>query len=730
MAIDGLERIFTFKGDGGTPNSYDPGDPETYKQFIHAMITDSRDYENSVLAPKRDEAQKYYYGMLPTLSATGPYSDTLIVEDPNATFEEILGPSDGPSKSSFVSTDVRDAILMMLPSLIRIFAASENVISLVPRTPQDEAMAEQATNYVNYVFWQDNAGFLTLYGAFKDALTVKTGYIKWWTDNAKSVKRKQFVNITMEQVQMLLGEDQTAQVVPGSLQQNDMGGVDVTIEATENRPITRVEGVPPEEMRLDRYARTFAKSRIVGHERIVSIDELTAMGYPRDLAANYLQTQDVHNFTMEAMIRNPGRGMSTRVGDGVLYGEWYVRVDTDGDGVAELRYVCTMGEDHAIVRDEPANRIKFALFSCDPIGHTLVGDSIADLTIDIQRIKTNMTRGVLDSLAESINPKTVVNELTTNLDDALNDDLGAVIRTRGDPGAAVQFATTPFVGQQALPVLEYLDAVQQRRTGLSDAAKGLDPKQLQSSTQIGVEAIINGQQERTELVARVLAETGYRDLFHGLFNEIVENENQPRTLRINGAWTTYQPSMFDADMSVEVNPTLGKGSDTVRMMTLQQIKNDQATVFQQFGPNNPVVGIPEMLNTITDMLSIANIKNVSRYFKTPSPQVLQQMQTAPKEPDPMTIAAKANYERVKADTAKDIGTQQFNAQKQAQDEAFRRDKLAQQQALDAEKLRLQEAQQALDHQVDMAQVVVDMAKAATPNTSNDNTPPGGNLPGA
>ena len=567
-----IESLFTFK-EGGTPTSYDPGDPDSYKQFIHAMITDSRDYENSVLAPKRDEAQKYYYGYLPSLNPNGsPYSDTLIVEDPNATYEEILGPGEGPSKSSFVSTDVRDAILMMLPSLVRIFAASENVISLVPRSPQDEAMAEQATNYVNYVFWQDNSGFLTLYGAFKDALTVKTGYVKWWTDNTKEIKRKQFVNITMEQLQMLLGEDPTAKVVPGSLTQNESGGVDVVIEGTQSKPITRVEGVPPEEMRLDRYARSFAKSRIVGHERIVSVDELTAMGYPRDLAANYVQTQDVHNFTMESMIRNPGRGMSTRVGDGVLYGEWYVRIDTDGDGVAELRYVCTMGEDHAIVADQPANRIKFAMFSCDPISHTLVGDSIADLTIDIQRIKTNMTRGVLDSLAESINPKTVVNELVTNLDDALNDDLGAVIRTRGDPGNAVQFATTPFVGQAALPILQYLDEVQQRRTGLSDAARGLDPKALQSSTMIGVEAVINGQQERTELVARVLAETGYRDLFHGLFNEIVECENQSRTLRVNGSWQTYHTSMFDADMSVEVNPTLGKGSDTVRMMTLQQIK--------------------------------------------------------------------------------------------------------------------------------------------------------------
>jgi hypothetical protein len=293
----------------------------------------------------------------------------------------------------------------------------------------------------------------------------------------------------------------------------------------------------------------------------------------------------------------------------------------------------------------------------------------------------------------------------------------------------VQFATTPFVGQAALPVLEYLDAVQQRRTGLSDAARGLDPKALQSSTMIGVEAVINGQQERTELVARVLAETGYRDLFHGLFNEIVECENQSRTLRINGKWQTYHTSMFDADMSVEVNPTLGKGSDTVRMMTLQQIKQDQMMVFQQFGPQNPVVGIPEMLNTITDMLAIANIKNTGRYFKTPDPQTIQQMQTAPKEPDAMTIAARANYERVKSQTARDIGTQQFNAQKAAQDEAFRRDKLAQEQAVENEKLRVQEAQLALDHQVDMAQVVVDMAKAVTPPAPSGGGNTGGGLPG-
>jgi hypothetical protein len=689
-----LERIFATFKEGGSPDAYDPGDPATYEQFIQALIRDSRDYEGSVLAPARDQAQKYYYGYLPSLNPDGsPYTDTMIIQDPTQTWEQILGyDQDSATKSSYVSTDVRDAVMLMLPSLVRLFASHESVVYLAPRTQADVAIAQEQTNYINYVFWQDNPGFLILYGAFKDALTVKTGFVKWWTDDHREKKRKTFINVNQQQIQLLQQQDATAQIVHLGELDPQMGTYqEVTFEYLVDKPLIKVMGVPPEEMRLDRYARTFGTSRIVGHQRVVAIDELVAMGYPREQCANFLQSQDIQNFTMEAQLRNPGRYNSTRVGDGVLYGEWYIKVDADGDGVPELRYICTMGEDNEIVHDTTANRVKFAVFGCDPISHTIVGDSMADYTIDIQRIKTNMMRGVLDSLAESINPKTVVNELTTNIDDALNDDLGAVIRTRGDPRAAVSFSTTPFVGQQAMPVLDMLNAIFQRRTGLSDAAKGLDPKQLQSSTEIGVQAIINGQQERTELVARVLAETGFRDLFHGLYNEITEAPNQRRTLRINGQWTDLDTGTFDATMGVEVNPTLGKGSDAIRMMTLQQIKNDQMMIMAKFGPTNPVCGIQEFLNTISDMLDIANIKNPGRYFKTPSPQVLAAIAATPQEPDAQTVAAKAQFEKVKSEGAQAIGEQQLRKDKQDQDNAYRIAALKQKADYDQQKLDIERA---------------------------------------
>ena len=707
-----MERIFAgFKEDRGassTPGSYDPGDPETYETYIKAMISDSVDYESSILAGERNQAQEYYYGMLPRLGGSNDaQSGTTIVEDPKATYEEILGyDQETANRSTYVSTDVRDAIMLMMPGLIWLFAASENPVFLVPRSPDEVDQAQMATDYVNYVFWNDNAGFLILYGALKDALTVRTGFVKWWTDETKETVRKRFARITGDQVHQLLLENPSAKLVkvgqpipsgmppspampapplgappspalpgpaapgpsPGPIAgppPGPMAGAppppmpmappppppppptfdEVIVQFEIDKPLICVAGVPPEEMRLDRYARTFRESRIVGHERVVPMDQMIAMGYDRELCLEHVQSQDINEFTMEAQLRNPGRMMSTRVGDGVKYGEWYVKADQNGDGQPELRYICTMGEDHEIVSDEEANWVKFALFSCDPISHTIVGDLIADYTEDIQKIKTNMMRGILDSLAELINPKTVVNELMVNLDDALNDDLGAVIRTRGDPSAAVMYTQTPFVGQAALPIIELMNDMLARRTGLTDAAKGLDPKAIQSSTQIGVEAVINGAQERVELVARVLAETGFKDLFVGLVNEIAENPCPPRMLQVNGKFVSFDPSTVDASMSVEVNANLGKGNDMVRMMALSGIKTDQQALVAQMGLNNPICGPTEMLNTMTDMLKLANVMNVGRYFKTPNPMQLQAMLSAPKAPDPQAQAAQAMMEK-------------------------------------------------------------------------------------
>ena len=142
-------------------------------------------------------------------------------------------------------------------------------------------------------------------------------------------------------------------------------------------------------------------------------------------------------------------------------------------------------------------------------------------------------------------------------------------------------------------------------------------------------------------------------------------------------------------MGVEVNPTLGKGSDTVRLMTLQQIKTDQQTIVAQMGLNNPVCGLPELMNVQTDMLAIANIKNVQRYFKMPNPQQMQQLLTAPKEPDAMTLAAQAQNMKVKSDAAEALGNQNLKKQQMAQDRDLALKKLREEALYDQQKLDIE-----------------------------------------
>ena len=797
-----IERILHghFKDQKSEPSAtYDPNDPESYEAYLQSMFEDADDYESAILAGDRSEAALYYAGLEPSMDYTdvsGPYRG----EDPNQTLGELLDQDkkNRPNRSTFVSTDVKDAIMLMLPSLVRLFGASENPVNLVPRSPADSDMAEQATSYVNYVFWNDNPGFLNLYGAIKDALTVRTGFLKWWSEDEKEVKRKRFTNINLEQLQMLLAEDPTAKVVdlgkpieqnavptppqignsppgpapvpppvppppgaggppppmgppapmagpppggappgvqppgaaggagppnaggpPGGLPPGPMAGAPApqlppgppppppvtlshaVISYEVSKPLIKVAGVPPEEMRLDRWARSWATSRLVGHERIVPADQLIAMGYDRELITDNIQSSE-STFTVEPQLRNPGRFMGTRMGDGCKYGEWYVKIDKDGDGQPELRRICTIGDDRQIVVDEEANRVKFALFSCDPTAHTIVGESLADYTKDIQRIKTNLMRAILDSAAESINPKTVINELLVNPDDAMNDDLGAVIRTRGDPGATVMFTNTPFLGQAITPVVELLNDVLARRTGLTDAAKGLDPKALQSSTMIGVEAVINGAQERIELVARVLCETGFKDLFSGLFNEVCENPNQQRTLKVNGKWTPYDTGTFDASMGVEVNANLGKGSDMVRLLALNQIKQDQQLIMTQMGMSNPIVGFQELMNTQTDMLKLANIMNVGRYFKMPNPQQMQALMSQPKPPDPMLLAAQAQMEKVRSDTAKSVGQQKIDQDRLAAETHYKHEALQAKTQTDIQKMELEGRKAGIDAHVQLS----------------------------
>lgn len=639
-------------------------DDTVYTTTVRAMIDDARSFEDEVLGPARDDNLRYFYGDEPA--------------------------QEGDGKSSAVSTDFRDTVMAILPSLMRIFTSTENVVNCSPNYKGQEEMARQCTDYLNYLLWEDNNGFLVLHDIIKDALRCKTGVMRWWTDNEEEVTEQEYSNLTQEQLQFLISENPSTQVVdqePHPQMPNILARARVRF--VKSKPLTKIMSVPLDEFRVSRKAKDVDNAPLIGHDQVINISELVKQGYTLEELADYLGASP-DNYSTDRLFRNSGldTGDITDAWD-VRYGCYYIRIDKDGDGIAELREIHTIGDDHYILYDEVVQHANFSVWCPDPEPHTLVGDSPADLVKDIQTIKTNMLRGSLDSLAQSIWPRTVFNQTVTNTDDVLNDEIGAPIRTTSDPGSAVMSIAHTFVGQPVFAMFEVMEGLRQARTGISDASKGVDPRALQSTNVTGIDAIVQGAQERIELCARILAETGMKQLFRGLLREIVNNPNQPRMVQLRGKWENVNPSTFDPTMRISVNPTLGKGSDMTKLMVLQEVKATQTAVMTQYGIENPLCGVQEFRNTLVDILAIANVKNVGRYYREIDEETVKRIASTPKEPDAATLLAQSEMEKNRVKMATEISKANFNDRKLRVDDDFRRDEMIVKGLLDAAKVEAQ-----------------------------------------
>jgi hypothetical protein len=446
---------------------------------------------------------------------------------------------------------------------------------------------------------------------------------------------------------------------------------EVRLQYIVSKPVIRVEAVPPENFRVSRRAKSVKASRIVGSEELVPASDIIARGYPKEMVMEYAGNYNHYNF--EESIRTPGIDSSVD-DDLVVYGEYFIRIDQDGDGIDELHRICTIGDNYDILEDEIVDHVNMAVFCGDPRPHTVVGDAVADLVKDIQEIKTQLLRGALDNISASMYSDLAVNENLVRMEDVLADGWGRVIRTKTDPAMAIKEFRPSFNGSDIFEMMGTMDMIRQSRTGISEASKGVDPKALQSTNLMGIDAIVTGAQERIELIARILAETGFKDMMQGLFREIVRNPNRNRTIKWQGKWVSLGPSLYDPNMTVKVNPSLGKGSDITRMTALNDIQQTQMMIMTQMGLDNPFVTPEQYLNTLKDKLAMANVKNTSRYFNDVTPEIMQSLK-GPKEPSPEELLAKAELEKVKKDIVVATAEQAFKREKLKADDDFRRDQL-------------------------------------------------------
>ena len=665
---------------------------EQLQGVISAEIYDAISFIDDDIGGNRALATEYYYGQ--------PFGD----ED--------------EGRSQVVSMDVRDTVQGILPSLMRIFFGPERVVEFTPQGPEDVQNAEQATDYVDFIFKRDNPGFKILHSAFKDALVRKAGIIKYWWDESVEVKAESF-SMLDEQSMMMLTENPDVEIsavreypVPGTEPMNDAQGImtpppmmyDVEIKRRIKTGKVKIEALPPEEFLIDRRAKSIDEATFVGHRTMKTVSDLVAMGYDYDEMVEVAGNGNDFDNNQEYQARNPFAVISTaNNGDpsskSVLYIEGYLKVDFDGDGIAEMRRICTVGTGNKVLRNEIVDDRQFADFCPDPEPHTFFGMCPADVVMDIQRIKSNVQRGILDSLAQSIHPRTAVVEGQANIDDVLNTEVGAIIRMRA-PGMVQPF-TTPFVGQAAFPMLEYLDDIKQTRTGISKAAAGLDADALQSTTKAAVSATVNAAHQHIEMIARIFAETGLRKLFTGILKLVVENQDRARMVRLRNTFVPIDPRSWDSNMDVTVNVGVGDGTIEDRINILNQVAMRQEMLIEKTGPNNPVVTVPQYTNTLTKMLQLAGIKDSQNYFN----QLPADFQMPPPEAPRLTpeeTLAQVQAQAIQADIQKKAAELDLERQKMIMSDDRERDRIEQDGILRRYELELKYGVQIQSAEIDAA----------------------------
>jgi hypothetical protein len=591
---------------------------------------------------------------------------------------------DGRSRA--VSTDVADTIDGLMPSLMEIFAGSDDVVRFEAFGPEDVAAAEQETDYVNHVFMQQNPGFLILYSFIKDALLSKVGIVKVWWEEHEEESRETYLDQPDDAFALLVANPDIEIVAhserpdpafraatmspqlpagglaaqpgqgPGSVpaaaptaagadEPEDDGPVpmlhDVTVVTRKTVAQARVEGVPPEEFGISRFARSLRDCGYCFHEVIKREEDLIADGYDRDeikaipTYTMLTNPEELARDTVDEHLAAGGDEGINEVNRQIRITEHYVRMDYEGNNKPALYRVTTGGDQGEVLTRNGETEIvrvdmpPFAAMTPVIVTHRFFGRSIADLVMDIQRIKTALLRAILDNAYLAVNPRVEVSEAhatETTLDDLLVSRPGGIVRTKMPGG--VNWQTVPAIAGEIFPVLEYADATREWRTGVNRQSQGLDANALQNTSATAAVQVYNAAQARMKLIARIFAETAIRDLFSLLHAVIRKNGSQAATVRLRNQWVTVDPRDWKERNDLTINVGLGTGGKSERLAHVMAVINLQKEALA--GGLTNLVTVQNLYNSAAEVVKLVDLKNVDQFFTDPRTQPVPQPRPDPK----------------------------------------------------------------------------------------------------
>ena len=680
----------------------EPKSREEIESIVQDAIQNAVDFVESEISDDRIKAQRYMDG------------------------EVDIGYEDGRSK--VVATKVRDVVRAVKPSIMRVFLSTTKPVEFVPKGPEDVAMAEQATDFIHHEFQRLN-GYRVLSDAIHDALVKKQGIIKSYYKRYPTAKIYTFTDLSEDEL-TLLTSDPDVQILEQEMEMRmemDAMGMDieapvfsVKISRTQMKGELCLESVPPEELFVNRDARTMEDAYIIAHRTDMRAGDLIQMGFDPEIVLNLDGLESGSEITEVEVFARQGydedfadESEQDPAMKNITVTEAYMRMDVDGSGVPVLHKFLCGGTKYELLDFEPVDDIPLVKLEIDPEPHSFYGSSLAELIIEDQDASTAILRGILDNVALTNSPRLGFIEGSVNLDDLLNSEIGGLVRMRQN--GAIQDLSVPFTAGQTLSALTYMDKMVEQKTGVTQNI-ALNPDALQSTTKAAVTASVEAAAGQVEVMVRNLAD-GVRDLFRLMLKLSHKNMDEERMMRMNGQFVPVDPRVWDVGMDITINVGLGTGREDERVGALQQALQLQTQVYQQYGPMNGLVSLTNIRNTLTDMMAAAGVRNSDRYFAPINQEIeaqmlqmqqMQQQQLAQQQQDPNAAYLQAEQMKAQAKVSTDMAKLQLDAQKAMAEDDRERDKMAQDLLVDAAKIAGQ-----YGTQVDIARVKAEQDKLRT-----------------
>lgn len=619
--------------------------------MISQEISNSMGYYGGELTEQRRQALKYYRG-------------------------EKLG-NEVEGQSQVVSQDMLEVVESIMPSMMRIFTQGESIVRFEPQQPEDVEYAEQATDYMNHIFMKDNDGYSILYTLFKDALISKNGFVKYYWKTSKEQKKESYEGLTEEEYQSLLADDEIEIIkVDEKLDGRDEPIYDVDCKRVKEIGRIKIENVAPENILITPTATSLEDCNFIAQRVYKTRSELTDMGYDRKII-DLLPPSDEEIYNTESVTRrsyDDVNGINEYQSSDpsmtqVMIHECYLRIDTDGDGIAELRKIIVGGNAHNnyhILDNEEIEQIPFATVCANPMPHRFFGLSMFDMIGDLQEIKTTLMRQVLNNCYLQNNSRVIAVDGQVNIDDLLVSRAGGIVRVK-NPNAVTPLQTQNFISE-GLAMIDKIDQIKEQRSGVNKVQMGTDPDIINKShtTATSSNVMMNASTQRIELIARNFSE-GVKRMFRGLLTLVCTHQDKERIIRLRGKFIPMNPRQWVDRYDATVMVGLGTGSQDQRLDVLGRVLGVQEKLISMGGMG--LVDTKKVYNTLEKYLENAGYKDAQQFFNDPEMSPPQ----PPKQKDNPALAL-AQQEMMRQQQ-KDQADLQLKARKQQFDEQLQSQKL-------------------------------------------------------